>query len=160
MKLRYSYHSDHHAGPTNRWVHFTLFLGAFLLLLAAGQQWFLYFTDWHTSEEDHPYWHLALGLLYLLVGGTMVYFGYRQKNARRGVANRYVRVGEDQLAWRLGQESAKQTVDLKDLATVERPNIRDLKLTLNDGTTITLPIYLIASEPKQDELLETLTALV
>ncbi|MFT5999474.1 MAG: hypothetical protein ACI81P_001932, partial [Neolewinella sp.] len=58
MILRYSYHSEHNAEPSNRWIHFLLFLGAFILLLAAGQQLFLYFTDWHAADDEHSWWHL------------------------------------------------------------------------------------------------------
>lgn len=156
MKLRYTYHSEHHAEPTDRWVHFLLFLGAFLLLLAAGQQWFLYFTDWHASDQEHSLWHLGLGVIYLVIGAVLAYIGYRHEHASRGVNDRYVRIDETHLRWSLTQKIDEKTVLLTDIASVERPNVRDLKLTLTDGSTVTLPIFLVASEGKQEELLATL----
>lgn len=156
MKLRYSYHSEHHAEPADRWVHFLLFLGAFLLLLAAGQQIFLFATDWHASDEEHSWWHLLLGLIYLLTGALLAYVGFRHEHATRGPADRYVRIGESELTWSLTQKLDEKKVVLADIAAVDRPNIRDLKLTLNDGTTVILPVYLLTSEAKQDELMMTL----
>jgi len=159
MILRYSYHSEHHAEPRARWVHFLLFLGAFILLLAAGQQLFLYFTDWHTSEEEHSWWHLGLGLGYLLVGGGLAYAGYRHEYASRGPADRYVRVSNDELTWSLTQKLEEQKIALADIAGMERLNVRDLKLTLKDGNTVILPIYLVTNEAKQEELMEVLGSL-
>lgn len=156
MKLRYSYHSEHHAEPSDRWVHFLLFLGAFLLLLAAGQQFFLFATDWHASDEGHSWWHLTLGLAYLLVGAAMAYIGYRHEHASRGPADRYVRIGEDDLTWSLTQKLDEQNVALADITAVDRPNIRDLKLTLKGEKSVVLPIYLITCDAKQEELLTTL----
>jgi len=160
MKLRYSYHSEHHAEPSDRWVHFLLFLGAFLLLLAAGQQFFLFATDWHASDEGHSWWHLALGLIYLFVGATLAYVGYRHEHASRGPADRYVRIGEDNLSWSLTQKVDEKKVALADIAAVERLNIRDLKLTLQNGDTVILPIYLITSDAKQEELLTSLNDVI
>jgi hypothetical protein len=153
MKLRYSYHSEHHAEPKDRWVHFLLFLGAFLLLLAAGQQWFLYFTDWHAADGEHSYWHLGLGAIYLLIGAVLAYIGYRHEHASRGACDRYARVDETHLRWSLTQKVDEESIALADIASVERPNVRDLKIILKDGKTIVLPIFLIASEGKQEELL-------
>lgn len=156
MKLRYSYHSEHHAEPSARWVHFLLFLGAFILLLAAGQQFFLFATDWHASDEGHSWWHLTLGLIYLTVGAVLAYVGYRHEHASRGPADRYVRIGEDDLTWSLTQKLEEKKIALADIASVERPNIRDLKISLKDGEVVILPIFLITSEGKQEELLATL----
>ncbi len=156
MKLRYTYHSEHHAEPKDRWIHFLLFLGAFLLLLAAGQQWFLFFTDWHASDQEHSYWHLGLGVIYLIIGAVLAYIGYRHENASRGACDRYARIDETHLRWSLTQKVDEEAIALEDIATVERSNIRDLKLTLKDGKSAILPIFLIASEGKQEELLATL----
>lgn len=160
MKLRYSYHSEHHAEPSDRWVHFLLFLGAFVLLLAASQQFFLFATDWHASDEGHSWWHLILGLIYLLVGATLAYVGYRHEHASRGPADRYVRIGEEDLSWSLTQKLEEKKIALADIAAVERTNIRDLKLTLQDGNTVILPVFLITSDAKQEELLTTLNELI
>lgn len=160
MRLRYSYHSEHHAEPTDRWVHFLLFLGAFLLLLAAGQQFFLFVTDWHASDEAHSWWHLTLGLIYLLVGAALAYAGYRHEHASRGPADRYVRVGEEDLTWSLTQKVDEKKVALADISTVERPNIRDLKLTLKDGSSVILPVYLVTCQAKQNDLLATLNEVI
>jgi len=160
MRLRYSYHSEHHAEPKDRWVHFLLFLGAFLLLLAAGQQLFLYFTDWRATDEEHSWWHLGLGLAYLLGGAALAFAGYRHEHASRGPSDRYVRIGEDNLTWSLTQKPDEKKIALADIAKAERPNVRDLNLTLKDGNTLTLPIYLVTSEGKQAELLETLESLL
>jgi len=160
MKLRYSYHSEHHAEPSDRWVHFVLFLGAFLLLLAAGQQIFLFVTDWHSSDEGHSWWHLILGLIYLLVGAVLAYIGYRHEHASRGPADRYVRVGEEDLTWSLTQKVDEKKIMLADISAVERPNIRDLKVTLKGGTSVVVPVYLITSEAKQEELITTLREVI
>lgn len=160
MKLRYSYHSEHHAEPGDRWVHFLFFLGAFLLLLAAGQQWFLYFTDWHAADGENSYWHLGLGLIYLIVGAVLAYVGYRHERASRGATDRYARIDETHLRWSLTQKVDEESILLADIAGVERPNVRDLKVTLRDGNTVTLPIFLIDSEGKQEELIETIQSIL
>ncbi|MEM9928645.1 MAG: phage holin family protein [Bacteroidota bacterium] len=157
MRLRYSYHSEHHAEPRDRWIHFLLFIGAFALLLAAGQQFFLYFTDWHAADDEHSWWHLILALVYLLIGGVLAYLGYRQEHASRGAIDRYVRVGEDDLVWSLTQRTDEEKIKLADVAAVERLNIRDLKITLKDGTVAILPIFLVANAEKQAELIQVLT---
>jgi hypothetical protein len=156
MKLRYTYHSEHHAEPKDRWIHFLLFLGAFLLLIAAGQQWFLFFTDWHASDTEHSYWHLGLGLVYLVIGAVMAYIAYRHENSSRGAADRYARIDETHLRWSLTQKTDEESVALEEIATAERTNIRDLRITRKDGTSVVLPIFLIASEGKQEELLDLL----
>ncbi|MFT6001138.1 MAG: hypothetical protein ACI81P_003607, partial [Neolewinella sp.] len=143
----------------NRWIHFLLFLGAFILLLAAGQQLFLYFTDWHAADDEHSWWHLGFGLAYLLVGGVLAYSGYRYKYAVRGPADRYVRISDDDLTWSMAQKLDEKKIALADIATVERLNVRDLKLTLKDGNTVLLPIYLVTNEAKQEELMDVLGTL-
>lgn len=126
-----------------------------MLLLAAGQQWFLYFTDWHAADHEHSYWHLGLGVIYLIVGAVLAYIGYRHKHASHGACDRYARIDETHLRWSLTQKADEETILLADVASVERPNVRDLKVTLKDGSTVILPIFLIASEGKQEELIET-----
>lgn len=160
MKLRYSYHSEHQAKFSERWFHFLLYLIAFFLLLAAGQKFFLFATDWRTSDDEQSWWLLIQGLIFLLMGGTAAYTGYVYKRATRSLAERFVQIGEKTLNWNLTQEPDYKKVVLADLAAVERPNIRDLKLTLKDGITVILPIYLITSEAKQDELLNTLNEMI
>lgn len=156
MRLRYSYHSEHHAEPRDRWVHFLLFIGAFLLLLAAVQQFFLFFTDWHATDEEHSWWHLVLGLVYLVIGGVLGYIGYRQEHASRGAADRYVRVGDTALSWSLTQNTEEEKIDLSEIKAVERLNIRDLKISLKDGGEQILPIFLVANAEKQEELIQVL----
>lgn len=156
MKLRYSYHSEHHGEPRDRWAHFLLFLAALLLLFAAAQQAFLFFTDWHASDEDPSWWPPVLGLLYLTVGGALAYLGYRHERGSRGGCDRYVRVGEDELVWSLTQRVAEDRLPLAEIVGVEQPTVRELRLTLRDGTTVVLPFYLITSTGKQEELLAVL----
>ena len=158
MKLRYTYHSEHHADNKDRWFHFVLFAGAFLLLLAAGQQFFLFFTDWHASDEEHSWWHLGLGVTYLLGGLLMAYAGYRADHASRGDLDRYVRVSEKHLSWKLDQKEGEQELLLEDITGIERPNIRDLVLKIQGGSQIFLPIYLVTHEGKQNELMAILQA--
>ena len=160
MRLRYSYHSEHHAEPSARWVHFLLFLGAFLLLLAAGQQLFFWWTDWHSADDEHSYWHLGIGLVFLLVGAALAYAGYRHERESRGDDDRYVRVGEDDLTWSLTQVTDEQRIALADIVGVDHPNVRDLKLTLRDGNTLVLPIYLVTNQEKQEELITVLKTIV
>lgn len=160
MRLRYSYHSEHHAAPSDRWVHFLLFVGAFLLLLAAGQQFFLFFTDWHAADDEHSWGHLTLGVIYLVIGGVLAYIGYRHEHASRGVTDRYVRVTDTELTWSLTQKTEEERIPLASIRAVERLNIRDLQLTLQEGTQEILPIYLVANEEKQEELMEVLRAAI
>jgi hypothetical protein len=94
MKLRYAYHSEHNADKQDRWIHFVLFVGALLLLLAASQQLFLHFTAWHAADEAHNWNHLILGIVYLLIAGPLTFIGLRLKNNSQGDADRYVRIGE------------------------------------------------------------------
>jgi len=156
MKLRYAYHSEHNADAQDRWMHFLLFAGALLLLFAAGQQLFLFFTDWHASDLEHSWWHLGLGLLYLIVGLGLAWWGYRLDRASRGDCDRYVRVDDAYLSWHLHQQDDVEQVPLDQIASVERTSVRDLVLSLRSGTKITLPIFLVGNDAKQAELLEVL----
>lgn len=156
MKLRYSYHSEPDAKPKARWVHFLMFSGAFLLLVAAVQQLFLFFTDWHASDQEHSYWFLLLAIVYLLLGAALAWWGYRLVNARRDDFERYIHIDDAFITWRLYQPEGVQRIALKDLARAEQLNIRELQLTRTDGTAVLLPIYLVDGAAKQEELLETL----
>ncbi|MBC6996320.1 hypothetical protein QWY85_19895 [Neolewinella lacunae] len=156
MKLRYSYHSEPAARPRARWVHFLLFSGAFLLLVAAGQQFFLFFTDWHASDQEHSYWFLLLGIVYLLLGAVLAWWGYLLFKARRNDFERYVRIDDTSITWQLYQPDGVQRMALKDLVKAEQLNVRELQLTRTDGSTLVLPIYLVDGAAKQEELLATL----
>lgn len=159
MKLRYAYHSEHNADKQDRWIHFVLFVGALLLLLAASQQLFLHFTAWHAADEAHNWNHLILGIVYLLIAGLLTFIGLRLKNNSQGDADRYVRIGEEDITWHLNQKETENRVVLADIASFNQPNVRDLVLTLKDGNSVVLPIYLIANEEKQEELTDVLHSL-
>ncbi len=160
MKLRYSYHSEPTAKPRAPWVHFLLFSGAFLLLVAAAQQFFLFSTDWHASDQEHSYWFLILGLVYLLLGGALAWWGFRLVKARRSDFERYVHIDDASITWQLYQPDGVQRMALKDLVKAEQLNVRELQLTRTDGSTLVLPIYLVDGEAKQEELLETLRKVI
>lgn len=155
MKLRYSYHSEHNADKQDRWIHFILFLGAIALLLAAAYQLYVHFTGWQTSGDDAN-WHLMLGLIYLMAGLVVALWGMRLHKSSNGEADRYARIDEERITWDLTQIDGEQTVRLENITKVERTSVRDLELTLTGGGKILLPIYLIANEEKQEELLKVL----
>lgn len=158
MKLRYSYHSEHNADAQDRWMHFIFFLGTFFLYFAAGNEFFLYFTDWHSDVDDSSLRHLVLGVIYLLAGSFLLWAGIRAVRHSRGEADRYVRVDDEFVTWHLEQGVAEQSVELAGIESVKRLNVRELALGLNGGTSATLPIYLIANEEKQNELVRVLSA--
>ena len=156
MKLLYSYHNVHNASQQSRWIHFILFIGAFLLVLLALQQLYLYFTAWHVTDETRNWQTLILGCVYLTLAGIFSWFTVRSKYAAKQATDRYVRVTEDQLLWKLTQKEAVQSVPLRSITAIEQPNIRDLILHLSSDEQVTLPIYLIADEGKQKALLAAL----
>lgn len=160
MKLRFSYHSEHQADPGSRWVHFLLFAGAILLLAAAAQQLFLWWTDWHATDDATGGYHLIMGAVYLLFGAGLAFIGYRRARASRGVTDRYVRIDDDSLRWKLTQQEAEQRLPLARITAVERTNVRDLTLTLADGGREVIPIYLVSNPVKQGELEAVLRASV
>lgn len=154
MKLRYSYHSAHNAAPTDRWRHFLVFIAALLLLIAAGLQLYRYFTHW--GDADPHWWELMLGMAYLVISLVLVTIGYRMASASDGAEDRFVRISEDTLSWRLLQQDGEESLALADIQAAERVNVRDLKIRHAGGET-NLPIYLVTSEEKQEELLKVLT---
>ncbi|OAV43321.1 hypothetical protein [Lewinella sp. 4G2] len=156
MPLRFTYHSEHHADKQDRWIHFLLFAGAFLLLIAGLYELFLFITDWNSAEEEHSYYYLIFAVGYLLLGGLLAYAGIRHVNANHDPADRYVRVSETELIWSLTQHPDVFKVALADIASVEQPNVRDLVITKKDGGKEVLPIYLISNEEKQRELVKVL----
>ena len=157
MILRYSYHSEHNADKQDRWIHFALFLVAVLVTAAAAWQFYVHFTEWRTEES---WYHLILGVVYLVVAGILAYLGIRQSRASRGETDRYVRVGEEELVWHLTQFEKERSLALADIKRVDRRNVRDLALTLTSGEVVVLPIYLIASHEKQEDLLKVLWSIV
>lgn len=154
MTLRYTYHSEHHADRQDRWIHFLLYAGAFLLFLAGLYELFLFFTDWNGAEGEHSYWYLLFGLGYLLIGGLLAYTGYRYNNHQGDASERFVRMNATELSWNLEQEDKVHRVLLADIQSVEHPNVRDLVLNLKDEGRQVLPIYLIANPEKQQELID------
>lgn len=160
MRLQYSYHSEHNAGKQDRWIHFALFLGALVLLFVGAQQLYLHFTAWTTAEEAHNWNHLILGLIYLVVGGLLTWFGLRLRNASQGETDRYVRITADQLIWDLSQVDDERSIALSDIVKIDRPNVRDMNITLTSEQLVTIPIFLIADKEKQDELVELLQGII
>ncbi len=154
--MRYTYHSEHNAGHQHRWMRFLLFAGAFLLLLAGLYELFLFFTDWSAAEDDHAWWYLALAVLYLSLGGLLTYAGLRHLNGKSHPEERFLTVSDDAIRWSLTQDPTTHELPLEDLAGVERLNVRDLRLTTKSGEHRVVPIYLIANEPKQEQLLTVL----
>lgn len=156
MRLQYSYHSEHNADKKDRWIHFVLFLGALILLFAGAQQLYLHFTAWTAAEESHNWNHLIFGIAYLVVAGLLIWFGLRLKNASQGDMDRYARVTEEQFIWNLSQVEGERAVALTDIVKIERPNVRDLNITLASDQVIRIPIFLISDEEKQLELVTIL----
>lgn len=159
MKLRYSYHSEHSADNKDRWILFGLFIWSILMVLAGAQQLSVHFTSWGAAG-DSSYRHLVLGIIYLMVAAVLMFLGTRHYTASQGDADRYVRVEEENLVWELTQVDGKQTIPLATIQRVERRSIRDLELTLTSGEAMVLPIYLIAEQDKQEELLKVLWGIV
>lgn len=160
MKLRYSYHSEHNADAQDRWSHFLLFLGALIAFAAAVQRLFHYFTDWSGEENSSNWGALALGIMYLIAGVCLIILGLRALRASRGVADRYVRVDDTHLRWHLLQTEEEQSVALANLEGVERRSVRELVLRLRGGEEVVFPIYLVANEEKQRELVSVLSTKV
>lgn len=160
MKLRFSYHSEHHADRTDRWRHFLHYAGALLLIIAGNQQLYYYFTHWSGSDGGGArWWNLALGLLCLMVGLWLAYSVFRAEDSDTVEAtDRYVRVDERQLVWKLEQGQPEQRLLLAEVAAVQRMNVRQLDIRLRDGSVRSLPIFLVPGREKQDELIRTLTA--
>jgi hypothetical protein len=153
MKLRYSYHSAHNAATTDRWRHFLVFLAALLLLIAGSVQLYRYLSHW--GDADPHLWELVLGIGYFVIGLTLALYGYRLANASYGAEDRFVRISEDTLSWKLTQQDGENSLPLADLRSAERLNVRDLKIGHTGGETI-LPIFLITDEGKQEELMTVL----
>lgn len=159
----YSYHADHPNPRTTRLLHVLFYLGALLLLAAAGHSLYLYFTHWSAPDDSSGVWHLLLGLIYLVVSGLIAYATYTHGGTAgqdETPPDRYVEVDNGQLVYELNQLEGRQTVDLGAVARVERPSVRDLVLYLRDGQRVVVPIYLIDDEAKQQELERTLSGLV
>lgn len=159
MKLLYNYHSEHNAGQKDRWMHFVLFLGAMALVLAAFHQFYVQFFSWRAADEA-SFWHLTLGIIYLIIAGIFTFIGLRVHNAGQGDADRYLRIDEKNLVWDLTQIDGEQSLRLVDIEGVDRQSIRDLTLTLKSAQTVIIPIYLIASQEKQEELLKVLWEII
>lgn len=160
MKLRYSYHSEHNADKQGRWIHFSLFIGALILLFAGAQQLYLHFTAWTASDESHGWNNLIFGIAYLVAGGLLTWYGLRLKNAHQVPTDRYVRITEEELIWDLTQVEEERSIRLQDISTIERPNVRDLKIGLTSRQDVLIPIFLIADEEKQGELVNLLEEIV
>ena len=89
----------------------------------------------------------------------MAYAGIRHVRAgKHHPSERYVRVSDEQLTWRLDQLDTEQRVPLVSIASVQQTNIRDLVITLKDGSQRTLPIYLVTNLEKQVELIRELNS--
>ena len=144
-----------HADPrTTRWLHIGFYLGALLLSVAAVHSLYLYFTAWSAPDDNSHLWQLVLGLLYLLGSLGIVYATYHHGDHHGGESppDRYARVDDGTLVYELDQLSGQQRVKIADITAAERTSVRDLVLTLRDGSQHVVPIYLIDDEAKQAEL--------
>lgn len=160
MKLLYSYHSEHNADKQDRWIHFLLFVGALMVLLAAVQQLYFYFTAWSSASEESGSLSLFLGVAFLLIAGWLAWSGVRLRSASRGDADRYVRVTKTALIWHLDQRDAQRSIPLSDIVSVTRLNVRELEIKCTDGTVISLPVFLIANTEKQTALITVLESCI
>ena len=156
MTTPFTYHSEHHADRQHRWIHFLMFAAAFVLILAGAYEVFLYFTDWHATEDDHSWLHLILAAIYLTIGGLLAFAGYRHIHSDPHVGERFVTIKDGVLSYHLIVTEPTEQIDLTDIVAVEQPNVRDLVLQLRDGSKRILPIYLITNEHKQTELVDAL----
>ncbi len=154
----YHFRAEHANPRTTRLFHLLFYLGAALLLVAAGQSLYFYFTDWSASDDGH-FWYLILGLLYLLVSGLIAWFTYHHGDGQETPPDRYVEIRDGIMVWELDQLNGKQRVDLDTVVRADRPSVRDFLLTLQDGTQIVLPIFLVDEEAKQVELENILLAI-
>ena len=151
--------SFHAGGPTaspgtTRLLHFCFYLGALLLLVAGVHALYLYFTAWSTQGDTAHLWQLALGIVYLLVSGLVVYATYTHHQGAKGetATERYVHLREGKLIYELDQVNGRQEIALDRIERVTRASVRDLLLELRGGERVLLPIYLIDDEAKQGEL--------
>ncbi len=151
MIPNYAFRTEHAAPRTTRWLHLLFYLGAGLLLAAAAHSLYLYFTDWSAGDDGH-FWYLVLGLVYLLVSALIAWFTYHHGDDEESPPDRYVEIRDGVMVWELDQLNGAQRVDLKTVARAERPSVRELLLTLQDGSRLMLPIYLVDEEAKQVEL--------
>ena len=147
----YHFRTEHPNPQTTRLLHLLFYLGAVLLLVAAGHSLYLYFTDWSAGDDGH-FWYLLLGLIYLLVSGLIAWFTYHHGDGHETPPDRYVEIRDGTMIWELDQLNGKQTVDLNTVVQADRPSVRDFLLTLEDGRQVILPIYLVDEENKQVEL--------
>lgn len=136
-----------------------VFIAALLLLFAAGHSLWMYFTHWGIGDESGPWWRLALGIVYLLIGAALVYFTFRRAARPANQIDRYVRIKDNILTYKLDQVSPERHIDLSQVKSALRTNARDLKMEMQNGTTEVLPIYLVADEEKQKELEKILLGL-
>ncbi len=156
MKRSYSYHSASNRKGQVRWLPLGILLGAILLVLAAAQQFYLHFTAWTVEEEGNNWHHLIFGVISLVAAILAAWFGYRLRTTPSGEPDRFVTINGKELAWDLTQSERMQKTSLDGLLDVERPNVRELKLTFSSQAAIILPIYLITDEAKQEELINLL----
>lgn len=155
MKLRYRYHSEHHAGLRDRYLHFVYFAIALPLLLFAWIEFDAHRKSWETTGDQSL--RPVLAIVGSVIGaGLMIFQGIRASRATRGKADRYVRINDEHIVWNLTQVEGEQRVALADVDRVQRRSIRDLELTLKSGEKRALPIYLIAGDAQQEELLRVL----
>ena len=155
--MTYSFHADHAAPDpkVTRWLHVLFYLAALLLLLAGSYSLYLYFTHWSAGEDDEEWWHLVLGLIYLIISGLIAYATYRHGGpdaVDEAAPPRYVAIENGRMVYELNQLEGRQEVQLSEVERVERPSVRDLILHLRSGQRRVLPIYLIDDEAKQQEL--------
>lgn len=153
--------SFHAGGPvakpgTTRLLHFCFYLGALLLLVAGVHALYLYFTAWSTVGDTAHLWQLVLGIVYLLVSGLVAYATYNHSHPRGGEpavdAERFAEVKGGRLTYELDQIAGRQSVALDQVAKAEKPSVRELVLTLKDGTRQVIPVYLIDDDAKRQEL--------
>ncbi len=157
MKLHYSYHSEHHASPFDRWRHFLLYLCALLLVYAGSSALYYHFTHWEGGEDERQWWQLLLGIVYLLTGGLLAYLAYRHETHRHtDLTERFVHIDDTHLEWNLEQNEEIHRVALADVIAAERTNIRDLVLEREDGSRVIFPIYLVVGNEKQEDLIRVL----
>ncbi|MGB3800889.1 MAG: DUF308 domain-containing protein [Lewinella sp.] len=152
MAPEFHFRADHPDPGTTRWLHICFYVGAVLLAVAGVYELYLYATHWSAGDDSSYLWMLVLGIVYLIVAGLVAYATYNHGGSEEIPPERFVHIEGGVMTYELDQLQGREEIRLADIQAVHRPSVRELILELRDGKRITMPVYLIDEEDKQNEL--------
>lgn len=156
--LHFDYNALRDDHPNQRWQRFWLFLLDLSLLGMGAYFLYRYWTAW-VGHNSLFWWWLLPAILCLLLGALGLMGIWRRGHENHDHPERYVRLDDEKLIWWLDLNETEQELAVADIKSAQY-DIRDVTLTLKNGSKKVMHTYLIMAPAKETAFREALKDLL